>query len=77
MDFNSKISKDFTSKDGIFDPENVKERAKRCRRWLREQDEEVIAGVSLLTLIACVRLWLINSCRARRYLAMYRRPVFR
>ena len=46
MDFKTKISSDFDTKEGIFDPENVKERAKRCRRWLREQKEDVIAGMS-------------------------------
>lgn len=46
MDFKTKISSDFDTKEGIFDPENVKERAKKCRRWLREQKEDVIAGMS-------------------------------
>jgi hypothetical protein len=46
MDFDTKIADGFRNKKGIFDPKNVKERAKICRRWLREQKESVIVGES-------------------------------
>jgi hypothetical protein len=48
MDFDTKIADGFRNKKGIFDPKNVKERAKICRRWLREQKESVIVGMSFL-----------------------------
>lgn len=47
MDFDTKIADGFRNKKGIFDPKNVKERAKICRRWLREQKESVIVGTYL------------------------------
>ncbi|KAI5481276.1 phosphoglycerate mutase family protein [Pseudohyphozyma bogoriensis] len=45
LDFSS-LTPDWTSKKGIYDPENVLERAKWCRKWLRERDEKVIVVVA-------------------------------
>lgn len=45
MDFSS-IPSDWTSKKGIYDPDNVVERARQVRRWLRERPEDEIVVVA-------------------------------
>ncbi|EIW65902.1 hypothetical protein TREMEDRAFT_35661 [Tremella mesenterica DSM 1558] len=45
FDFSS-ISPEFTTKGGIFHPDNVEERARRVRLWLRDREEEEIIVVA-------------------------------
>jgi hypothetical protein len=45
LDF-STLSPDYASKEGIYDPENVHQRAREVRRWLRSRDEQHIVGTS-------------------------------
>jgi hypothetical protein len=44
LDF-STLSPDYASKKGIFDPANVKQRAREVRRWLRARPEKEIVGM--------------------------------
>lgn len=47
LDFSS-LSTEWTSKKGIYDPENVIERAKWVRNWLRARPEkEIVVGAFL------------------------------
>lgn len=43
LDF-SGLDEGYASKEGIFAPERVKERAARVRKWLYERPEEEIVG---------------------------------
>lgn len=43
LDF-SGLSEGYSSKKGIFDPENVEERAKAVRSYLRNREEDEIVG---------------------------------
>jgi hypothetical protein len=43
LDF-STLSPGYASKEGIFHPDNVAERAKQVRQWLRNREENNIAG---------------------------------
>lgn len=36
----------WTGKEGIYDPANVKERARNIRKWLRSREEKEIVGSS-------------------------------
>jgi hypothetical protein len=46
LDF-SGLSEGYASKKGIFDPENVEQRAAAVRKWLLEREEDEIIGASL------------------------------
>jgi hypothetical protein len=43
LDF-STLSSGYASKKGIFAPENVRERAKQVRQWLRDRPESNVVG---------------------------------
>jgi hypothetical protein len=45
LDF-STLSPDYASKEGIFAPSNVAQRAMKVRRWLRDREENEIVGMS-------------------------------
>ncbi|KAM0751524.1 phosphoglycerate mutase-like protein [Meredithblackwellia eburnea MCA 4105] len=45
LDF-SNLTPEWTSKQGIFDPDNVRDRAKWVRRWLRDRPEKEIVVVA-------------------------------
>lgn len=45
LDF-STLSEGYASKEGIFDPENVAQRAREVRRWLKNREEDIIVGTS-------------------------------
>lgn len=52
MDF-SGLDEDWNGKKGIYAPENVLERAKVVRRWLRSREEQEIVGAFPLCLSCC------------------------
>lgn len=43
LDF-STLAEGYHTKQGIFDPKNVEERAERVRKWLASREEEEIVG---------------------------------
>ena len=45
LDF-STLSPEYASKEGIYHPDNVNDRAREVRRWLRARDEQSIVGMS-------------------------------
>ena len=45
LDF-STLSPEYASKEGIYHPDNVRERAKQVRKWLRSRKEQHIVGTS-------------------------------
>ncbi|GAA5859217.1 hypothetical protein JCM8547_008920 [Rhodosporidiobolus lusitaniae] len=53
LDFSS-LQDDWTSKQGIYDPERVQERARWVRRWLRERKEERIVVVAHGDILRCI-----------------------
>jgi hypothetical protein len=52
LDF-STLSPGYASKEGIFNPDNVAERAKQVRQWLRNRKEDNIAGALSFSLYCC------------------------
>jgi hypothetical protein len=44
LDF-STLSPEYASKKGIYHPDNVADRAREVRRWLRARDEQSIVGM--------------------------------
>lgn len=48
LDF-STLSPDYATKKGIFHPDNVKDRAKEVRKWLRARPENEIVGESTVS----------------------------
>jgi hypothetical protein len=53
LDF-STLSPEYASKKGIYHPDNVADRAREVRKWLRARDEQGIVGVSCVGSLA---LW--------------------
>ena len=51
LDF-STLSPEYASKKGIYHPDNVNDRAREVRRWLRARDEQSIVGMSTACAVA-------------------------
>lgn len=67
LDF-STLSPDYASKKGIFDPANVKQRAREVRRWLRARPEKEVVGECFITFFPLSSVSRSDSSRcARRY----------
>lgn len=51
------LTPDWTSKQGIYDPANVAERAKWVRRWLRDRNEDRIVVVAHGDILRRITRW--------------------
>jgi len=70
LDF-STLSPEYASKEGIYHPDNVNDRAKEVRRWLRAREEQSIVGRSCNN--SPVRRGLTSSCCSWRYFEVHDR----